>query len=57
LYTPLYRVRLACMPPVAVCAPFAVRAFLTRMRPYRVRLPSISSTNLLFIPPLGHPGL
>jgi hypothetical protein len=53
--------------PVAVHAPIAVRpslpcaphvrAFLTRPCPYRVRLPSISPTNLLFIPPLGHPGL
>jgi hypothetical protein len=42
--------------PSLPCAPH-VRAFLTRPRPYRVRLPSISPTNLLFIPPLGHLGL
>jgi hypothetical protein len=42
--------------PSLLCVPH-VRAFLTRPRPYRVRLPSISPTNLLFIPPLGHLGL
>jgi hypothetical protein len=42
--------------PSLPCAPH-VRVFLTRPRPYRVRLPSISPTNLLFIPPLGHAGL
>jgi hypothetical protein len=42
--------------PSLPCAPH-VRAFLTHPRPYRVRLPSINPTNLLFIPPLGHPGL
>jgi hypothetical protein len=42
--------------PSLPCTPH-VRAFLTRPHPYCVRLPSISPTNLLFIPPLGHPGL
>jgi hypothetical protein len=49
--------RLLCAPPRDRACPSLlwtphVRAFLTR-----VHLPSISSTNLMFISPLGHPNL
>jgi hypothetical protein len=59
-------VPLRCAPPIPIRAPFAVgtslyhtplfavHALLTCARPYRVCLPSISSTKLLFIPPLRH---
>ena len=45
-----------CAHPSLLCMPH-IRAFLTRARLYCVRLPSISPSNLLFIPLLGHPGL